>query len=377
MEPETYFATPERSSSEDLKLSYSLLDNEKVFLDAFGASSGIVAILDNNRQIVYANSEFVDMLGIPSLEDILGKRPGEAVSCIHQSDNINGCGTSEACSVCGAVNSIVKSQLSGQKTTIETRITSLNGGKLKSWDLKVTTTPVKINEHQFYAFALQDISNEKRRQNLERIFFHDILNSAGGINGLLKLLKDGAAPEKVKEIIDLSEEASRDLIEEILIHRQLRAAENGDLIVNFQQVNSGDVLRSAIRNIAGHEVAREKSIVIDSKSSNDDLKTDRILLQRILINMLRNALEASPKGGIVQAGINSFGNNITFFVKNDSFMTEEVQLQVFQRSFSTKGTGRGIGTYSIKLLAENYLNGRVGFTSSKSEGTVFFIEVNK
>ena len=49
----------------------------------------------------------------------------------------------------------------------------------------------------------------------------------------------------------------------------------------------------------------------------------------------------------------------------------EVQLQVFQRSFSTKGENRGLGTYSIRLLTERYLKGQVSFTSSPETGTIF------
>jgi sensor histidine kinase regulating citrate/malate metabolism len=58
-------------------------------------------------------------------------------------------------------------------------------------------------------------------------------------------------------------------------------------------------------------------------------------------------------------------------------MPEEVKMQLFQRSFSTKGEGRGIGTYSIRLLTENYLNGKVSFISNKTDGTVFSVELNK
>jgi signal transduction histidine kinase len=47
---------------------------------------------------------------------------------------------------------------------------------------------------------------------------------------------------------------------------------------------------------------------------------------------------------------------------------------VFQRSFSTKGTGRGLGTYSIKLLTERYLGGRVWFESAEGHGTTFHAE---
>jgi sensor histidine kinase regulating citrate/malate metabolism len=53
-----------------------------------------------------------------------------------------------------------------------------------------------------------------------------------------------------------------------------------------------------------------------------------------------------------------------------------VQLQIFQRSFSTKGeNGRGIGAYSVKLFGEGYLKGKVAFSSSDPEGTVFSLSL--
>jgi signal transduction histidine kinase len=54
-------------------------------------------------------------------------------------------------------------------------------------------------------------------------------------------------------------------------------------------------------------------------------------------------------------------------------MPRHVQQQLFQRSFSTKGGGRGLGTYSIKLLSERYLKGDVSFVSSQAEGTTFTV----
>jgi signal transduction histidine kinase len=54
-------------------------------------------------------------------------------------------------------------------------------------------------------------------------------------------------------------------------------------------------------------------------------------------------------------------------------MPSSVQRQVFNRSFSTKGAGRGLGTYSVKLLTERYLKGKAGFTSSEADGTTFFV----
>ena len=54
-------------------------------------------------------------------------------------------------------------------------------------------------------------------------------------------------------------------------------------------------------------------------------------------------------------------------------MPANVQLQMFQRSFSTKGRGRGLGTYSVKLLTEKYLQGRIAFTSTSEAGTTFAV----
>ena len=54
-------------------------------------------------------------------------------------------------------------------------------------------------------------------------------------------------------------------------------------------------------------------------------------------------------------------------------MPREVQLQIFKRSFTTKGLGRGLGTYSVKLLTKKYLKGQVGFTTSPADGTTFHV----
>jgi signal transduction histidine kinase len=90
--------------------------------------------------------------------------------------------------------------------------------------------------------------------------------------------------------------------------------------------------------------------------------------------MLKNALEATEIGGTVVIRCVRQGEHVVFSVNNPSVMPQEVQLQIFQRSFSTKaGTGRGIGTYSVKLLGEHYLGGKVEFSSEESEGTTFTI----
>ena len=56
-------------------------------------------------------------------------------------------------------------------------------------------------------------------------------------------------------------------------------------------------------------------------------------------------------------------------------MPKDVKLQIFQRSFSTKGIGRGIGTYSMKLITEQYLKGTISFVSNGAVGTTFTLRI--
>jgi len=374
---ESHFAPAKRSTTEQILREYEEVESQKFFTKVFSAMTGIGAVIDKNRQIVYANDDLLSMLGINSLELILGRRPGEIISCIHSAEEPSGCGTARACAFCGAVNAILDSQRTGIKTMKETRITSLIDGKHKSWDLNIISTPISFNGDQFYILILQDISEEKRRAALEKIFFHDLLNSAGGLHGLLRILKEGTSPEETREIISLSEEISESIIEEILMQRQIRAAENGELKVKIDFTNSIELLDSAIGKISFHEVGRDRNIVKTEDSVNIEFETDKLLLQRVLINLLKNALEATGVGGTIQTGIKDDEDKIIFWVKNDQVIPQDVQMQLFQRSFTTKGTGRGLGTYSIRLLTENYLEGKVSFLSNETDGTVFSIEINK
>ena len=377
MEDLTHFASPERTTTEQILKEYELVGSQKIFTEIFGTITGIGGVIDKNRQIVYANDELLTLLGIKTLEPILGKRPGEFISCIHSDEEESGCGTSHACAYCGAVNAILESQRTGMKSMRETQVSTIIDGKHKSWDLNVISTPVSFNGEVFYILVLQDISDEKRRAALERIFFHDLLNSMGALNGLLSILREETNPNETRELIKLSEDISRNVIDEILSQRQIRAAENGELKVNIELCNSVELLDSAIEKINFHEAGNGKNIVRTEDSLNMFFAIDNILLQRVIINLLKNALEATQLNGTVTSGIRENEDKIIFWVKNDQLIPKDVQMQLFLRSFSTKGTGRGLGTYSIRLLTENYLEGKVSFVSNEAEGTVFSIELNK
>jgi signal transduction histidine kinase len=93
---------------------------------------------------------------------------------------------------------------------------------------------------------------------------------------------------------------------------------------------------------------------------------------RVLQNMVLNALEATPVGGVVRVGATVSSDAIEFAVWNDAVIPPEIARRIFQRNFTTKSElGHGYGTYSMKLLGERMLGGSVTFTSQPGEGTCF------
>ena len=143
----------------------------------------------------------------------------------------------------------------------------------------------------------------------------------------------------------------------------------------LREINTFSVLNDIKDLYLTQVLAADKSIIIDSKSENLNIKTDPVLLRRILGNMVKNAIEVYNPHAIITMRCKTNNQSVQFSVHNNFVIEKNVQLQLFKRSFSTKGVGRGLGTYSMKLLGEKYLKGKVWFESTEQNGTTFFIEI--
>jgi signal transduction histidine kinase len=368
----TYFASPERLSLDDVRHQteyFAQLTHLREFLDAMPI---VFVVLNQHRQVVYANQTLLDGLKVTERDALNGQRPGEILDCVHSHENDAGCGTSEFCKTCGAVRTILTS-LQGRKATAECRITQRDGTAL---DLRVSGSPLTVGDQRFSLFAVEDISHQKRRAVLERLFFHDVLNEAGVALGCAHLLQDEPAPnERVAEFRAMLTGSVERMIDEIKTQRELSAAENGDLVVRPVPMSAFQVLEYTLQHYALHAVGRERKLMIAPGSADTVLVCDPQLIERVVGNLVKNALEAVSPGSTVTLACYPKGDRVVFSVHNPGVIPRDTQLQLFQRSFTTKGTGRGMGTYSVKLLTERYLAGQVSFTSTEREGTTFRVTI--
>jgi signal transduction histidine kinase len=371
--PLTFFAPAERATPEALAGQHDVLTKSplvKQLLDAFPEPA---MVLNRERQIVFGNDKLTQLLA-RSLASIVGLRPGEAFGCQHAAELPSGCGTTEACHYCGAVNAILTSQERGRADVQQCRL--LQEGAKGAFDLLVWATPLEVGGEAFTVFAVRDTTDDHRRLVLERLFFHDVLNTAGGLKGILDIWRD-LDPREVAEMGETARALATYLVDEIQAQRDLSAAERGDLKPDPHDVDVAGVLRTLQALYAPLAGTQGKSLEVEQPrgrgESRTELHTDDLLLTRVLGNLIKNALEASAPGDRVSISYHCDGQP-TFRVRNPGVMEDSVRQQIFLRSFTTKsGPGHGLGTYSVKLLTERYLGGSVRFTSRPGEGTEFVV----
>lgn len=370
----THFAPAARASAEQVAADHERLLSSQLMRALLEAVPDLLMVLNTQRQILAVNTRLVESLGVGDPASALGLRPGELVHCLHATECPGGCGTSEACSVCGAVNTILQALECRGTSTGECRISTSGEADGGALDLEVQATFMAVEGVELVVLALHDISAQKRRTVLERTFFHDVLNVAAGLQAVAELMSYGEEdPEVTEEYVRDLKRMALQISDEIMAHRQLLAAERGELKLNVQTLQVPEVLDSVVELYRHHTVARDRELQILA-APECALQTDPVLLRRVLGNLVKNALEATAAGGTVTLSARAAAGEVSFQIANPTVMPEAVRLQVFQRSFSTKGgAGRGIGTHSVKLLTERYLGGHVRFTSQEPEGTVFTV----
>jgi hypothetical protein len=361
----TEFAAPER-----LKISGVIKEHEELLSRKdlhlfYDYTPDFVVVLNQYRQIIFANKTLLSFLNKDEVKDILGSRPGEVFHCQEAFKTAGGCGTSMFCRGCGAAHAIIQAKYNLSKT--EECYIQTSDCK-KSYNFRVwASCPWK--DKKYILFIVRDIADEKLKNALEQTFFHDLTNTACDMQSLLNMID---SHESYNKFFPLLNNVSREILEEINGQRDLRYAEEGTICIQKIPVNALDLLLEFVDIYKTHKISEDIKLQISEDSENISFKSDERLLMRVIENMLKNAIEASHPGQVVTLSCKKENDNVVFSVHNDTYIKKEAQLNIFKRSFSTKSHGRGWGTYGMRLLTERYLGGKISFTSEPESGTTFY-----
>jgi len=369
-----YFPPVGRALPEELERQARVWVENPVLHQVLEAMEGFVLLINRQHQILIANVPFLKAAHVEEVLDLRGLRLGEVLGCIHVVEGSDGCGTSPACAQCGVAQAVSCVKQQAARVTYEALLSCRQGHRWEAMELRIHAAPFPEAGSDQILLVCQDISAEKRREVLESVFFHDVLNSLGGLRGWVNVLNAGLGDsDRARMKVDL---LSAQVIEEVRSQRLVTQAERGELALQSKEMGIADILRECGALVQEHPAAKDKIIQIMPSPAGLKIHTDPDLLRRVLVNMTLNALEASPAGECVTLRAEFLAGTIRFQVHNPGHIPLDIQNRLFQRSFSTKAKrGRGLGTYSMKLFGETYLGGRVSFRSTPQTGTTFELEL--
>lgn len=367
---ETFFAPPERLGAEPLTQDIQTVAAHPVVDEIMRASSGLFAVMNEQRQIIAINESFLHTMGVENSAEVLGLRLGEYVKCTHACEMPGGCGTSRYCSTCGAAIAIVTALETME--TVERRCILTTERDYKELDIyfNVRSHPIGFNDKKYLLLFMQDISIQQQWAYLENTFLHDISNTLQGLIGASASLMNES--KITKQRVDMVSKLSQRLAQEVAIQKTLSTTLSCSYNPIYNTLSAIGLL-DEVHNIFHHHPAKKQRILeIIVPEIDISFVSDHALVSRILVNMVINALEAASDGEQVKVSIETTSESITFSIWNRKAIPADVANRIFQRNFTTKeGFGHGLGTYSMKLFGEKILGGKVSFTTDEQTGTTF------
>lgn len=149
---------------------------------------------------------------------------------------------------------------------------------------------------------------------------------------------------------------------------------------SFEPVNFTNVVIESVNSIESS--ARTKQINIEKHVDEDQrvfVNGDQSILERVVINLISNAIKYSPAGRAVEVGMNIDDNLLYFWVKDNGYgIREQDQEKIFQRfetinhSKNSEAAGTGLGLTFVKSSVERH-SGQITVESEKGKGSCFRI----
>ncbi|MBN1680965.1 MAG: GAF domain-containing protein [Anaerolineae bacterium] len=219
---------------------------------------------------------------------------------------------------------------------------------------------------------------DRLRQDLSAMVYHDMRGPLSNIYTSLKALKTMLRDhdnDNVKDLLDIalrSERQVRRMVDTLLDVQRLEA---GSKLVTRQNNQVAAVVAGAIEQIKA--VADEKQIRLRIALADDlpMLYIDNEMIERVVLNLLDNAIKYTPDRGVITVSIAASGNEVYFRVKDTGpGIPPEAQATIFDKFSRVKHRnnphGIGLGLAFCKMAVEAH-GGRIWVHSDNGSGSVF------
>lgn len=371
---DTYFAPPEKTERRKFRNQIESISKDPLITALLTTIAGLLVVLNEDRQIVALNHAFLEAIGFTNPEEALGLRLGQSLNCIHSHEQPACCGTTPHCSTCGAVIAMMTAISENRTDEQVCALTIEQNGIIENLCLIVKARPISIDGNRWILVFVQDITQQNFWINLERVFFHDIRNVLGSLTASAEIFKIKMLDKNNSDdyLIDTIIRSAQRLNEEITIQSILANEKKATHLFKKARASIKEIREDLELIVSRHSLMGKRNIVYSWPDGDISINTVSLLVSRVLGNMLVNAMEACDDGGTIRLSTCITPALVRFDVWNAQVIPQDIQRRIFQRHYSSKtGVGRGLGTYSMKLFGEKYLQGVVDFKSAEGEGTTF------
>ena len=326
------------------KERHEIIEQEKYFGLMLDHVKTGIAVIEKDGRVAYCNKTALELLGVATFGHIRQLR-----------------------SVSDSLYEIFQSITDG----VEERASYYNeSGKMT---IALTASAATIGKDHVRVIAFNDISNEIAENEQEswskliRVLTHEIMNTITPIASLSDtLLTFDGVDEDIKNGLSTISESSKGLIKFVDSYRNLtRVAPPVKKAFYFKE------LAERVISLTREQAATNGAVCTFKEMSEDIiLYADEGQITQILINLVKNAVQAEAKSIEITAEIN-LSEQIIINVTNDGLpISKESQDEIFVPFYTTKQEGTGIGL-SLSRQIMRLHNGTLSLTRSDERETVF------
>lgn len=321
-----------------------------------------IAIFNMRGEAEYVNPQLIKVTGY-SREDILGKHFNELIP--KQVAN-------------GKTYSLWDKVKSGETWSGEMVNTRRNGDPY--WE-EVTLLPItddkdsiirvlKVAEDVTERKATEKLLLESEMQSaigqLAAGIAHEIRNPLTALKGFTKLMQGGNHNPEYTRIMGDELDRINLIVNELLFLTKPRAAE-------FEDRNIIAIIKEVVGLLETQAIMNNCEIVMDLEVEKYNIRCVEHQLKQVFINIIKNAIEAMPKGGQVTVNARLRNESIRICIQDQGEgIPEKILSKIGKPFFTTKEKGTGLGLMVCQKIIQNH-DGKMTIDSKVKEGTTIGI----
>ena len=203
---------------------------------------------------------------------------------------------------------------------------------------------------------------------------HDLRNVMISVNFIERELQQQRAAPDLLETVSIGTQGIANLLETLEAMHQFAAS--GGIHLAMDRVAPAQVVQGAVAISRMDLNFRARRVEVEVQKDLPYVKGDRQKLIQVLVNLVRNALQATERSRRVLIQAQRDADDVVLAVEDEGRgVPRDMQERIFEPFVSTKGdTGMGMGLYMAKLIVESH-QGRIRCMNRPSGGARFEVRL--